>query len=232
MSIALTWLSHATWLIEVDSHRILLDPFLSDNPAAEATADSLDAISHVLVSHGHSDHISDVESIARRNQCPIISNFEIAQWFGAKGFGQDGLPEPIGMNTGGQLELPFGRLKMVPALHSSSFPDGSYAGNPVGFVLSAGKQSVYFACDTAYFSDMRYYAHGVDVAVLPIGDLFTMGIEDSVEAIRTIEPRIAMPTHYGTWPPIEQNPNSWARKVREHTATKPVVLGVGERYEV
>ncbi|MCM2369042.1 metal-dependent hydrolase [Aporhodopirellula aestuarii] len=232
MSIALTWLSHATWLIEVDSHRVLLDPFLNDNPTAEVTADSLDSISHVLVSHGHSDHIADAESIARKNQSTIISNFEIAQWFTAKGFGQDDLPEPIGMNTGGQIQLPFGNLKMVPALHSSSLPDGSYGGNPIGFVLSSGKQSVYFACDTAYYTDMRHYAHGVDVAILPIGDLYTMGIDDSIQAIRVIEPRIALPTHYGTWPPIAQNPNAWARKVRENTISKPIVLGIGERYEV
>ncbi|EMI47246.1 metal-dependent hydrolase [Rhodopirellula sp. SWK7] len=232
MSIALTWLSHATWLIEVDSYRVILDPFLSDNPAAETTVDALEPISHVLVSHGHFDHIADAEAIARRNQCPIVSNFEIAQWFSGKGFGKDDLPEPIAMNTGGQIQLPFGNLKMVPALHSSSLPDGSYGGNPVGFVLSAGKQSVYFACDTAYFSDMRYYAHGVDVAILPIGDLYTMGFDDSIQAIRAIEPRVTLPAHYGTWPPIERNPNSWARKVREHTPTKPVVLGIGERYEV
>ena len=232
MSIALTWLSHASWLIEIDSHRLLLDPFVTDNPAAEITADSLNEISHVIVSHGHFDHITDAETIARRNRCPIIANFEIANWFSAKGFGSDDLPAPIAMNIGGQHQLPFGTLKMVPAVHSSSLPDGTDGGSPAGFLLSAGKQSVYFACDTAYFSDMRYYAQGVDVAVLPIGDLFTMGIDDSIQAIRVIEPRTVLPTHYGTWPPIQQNPHAWARKVRENTPAKPLVLGIGERYIV
>jgi len=232
LSIALTWLSHASWLIEVDSHRILLDPFFSENPVAEVTADSFDSISHVLVSHGHFDHIADAEAIARQNRCPIVTNFEIAQWFTAKGFGSDELPAPVGMNIGGQTQLPFGTLKMVPALHSSSLPDGTDGGTAAGFLITTGKQSVYFACDTAYFSDMRYYAHGVDVAVLPIGDLYTMGIDDSIQAIRSIEPRIALPTHYGTWPPISPNPNSWAKKVRENTSAKPVVLGIGERFEV
>lgn len=232
MTITLTWLSHASWLIETDSHRVLLDPFLTDNPAAQVTADSLDSISHILVSHGHFDHIQDVESIARRNRCPIVTNFEIANWFGGKGFGKDDLPEPVGLNLGGQMEFPFGKLKMVPALHSSSLPDGGYGGVAAGFVLDVGKQRVYFACDTAYFKDMKYYAKGVDLAVLPIGDVFTMGVDDSIQAIRAIEPRTVVPSHYGTWPPIDLDPKWWARKVREKTAAKAIVLGVGERYEV
>lgn len=232
MTLALTWLSHASWLIETDSHRVLLDPFFTDNPAAEVSAESFDSISHVLVSHGHFDHITDVESIARRNQCPVITNFEIANWFSAKGFGSDDLPAPVGMNIGGQIELPFGNLKMVPAVHSSSLPDGQDGGTAAGFVLRVRKQRVYFACDTAYYRDMGYYAHAVDVAVLPIGDVYTMGVDDSIQAIRTIEPHAVLPTHYGTWPPISPDPNAWARKVRENTASKPVVIGIGERYEV
>lgn len=232
MTLALTWLSHASWLIETDSHRVLLDPFFTDNPAAEVTADSFDSISHILVSHGHFDHIADVESIAKRNRCPIVTNFEIATWFSAKGFGSDDLPDPIGMNLGGQMDLPFGNLKMVPAVHSSGLPDGQYGGCAAGFVLTVGQHKVYFACDTAYFGDMAYYARGVDVAVLPIGDIYTMGVDDSVEAIRTIEPRVVLPTHYGTWPPISPDPLDWAEKVRESTAAQPMVIRIGERYEV
>lgn len=237
MSITLTWLSHASWLIEIESYRIVLDPFLTENPVAETKPESLGLISHVLVSHGHFDHVCDVEAIARANRCPIITNYEIATWFGGKGFGgkdesgQD-LPAAVGMNIGGQIDLPFGNVKMVPAIHSSSLPDGTYGGCAAGFVITAGKKRVYFACDTAFFSDMKTYAYGVDVAVLPIGDLFTMGVDDSIQAIRTIEPRTVLPTHYGTWPPIEQDPNSWAKKVREKTAAKPMVLGIGEKYEV
>ncbi|SMP70805.1 L-ascorbate metabolism protein UlaG, beta-lactamase superfamily [Neorhodopirellula lusitana] len=232
MAIALTWLSHASWLIEVDSHRILLDPFFTDNPAAQTTADSWDSISHVLVSHGHFDHVKDVEAIARRNACPIVCNFEISQWYGDKGFGSGDLPAPIGMNIGGQIELPFGKLKMVPAVHSSTLPDGSPGGTAAGFVLTTGSRSLYFACDTAFFSDMKHYAYGVDVAVLPIGDLYTMGVEDCLHAIQTIEPLAVLPTHYGTWPPIAQDPKTWAEQVRENTSAKPIVLGIGERYEI
>lgn len=232
MTLALTWLSHASWLIETDSHRILLDPFFTDNPAASVKADSFDSISHILLSHGHFDHVGDVESIARRNACPIITNFEIANWFSAKGFGSDDLPAPTGMNIGGQLSMPFGQLRMVPAMHSSGLPDGSDGGQAAGFVLIVGKQRVYFACDTAYFSDMKFYAHHVDVAVLPIGDVFTMGIDDSIQATRLIEPSVVLPTHYGTWPPIDQSAATWAKKIREQTPAKPVVLNVGERYEV
>lgn len=232
MPVALTWLSHASWLIETDSYRVLLDPFFTNNPAASVRADSLDPISHILVSHGHFDHIDDVESIARRNACPIITNYEIANWFSEKGFGSDGLPAPTGMNLGGQMALPFGLLKMVPAVHSSGLPDGRDGGHAAGFVLTVGKQRIYFACDTAYFSDMKYYAKNVDVAVLPIGDVFTMGIDDSVQATRLIEPTVVMPTHYGTWPPIDQSAAAWAKKIREQTAAKPIVLTVGEPYEV
>lgn len=232
MPLVLTWLSHASWLIETDSYRVLLDPFFDDNPAATVTADSFDSISHMLISHGHFDHITDAESIARRNHCPIVTNFEIANWFSSQGFGSGDLPAPIGMNIGGQTSLPFGNVRMVPAVHSSGLPDGQYGGQAAGFVLTVGKQRVYFACDTAYFSDMKYYAKGVDTAVLPIGDLFTMGVEDCIQSIRLIEPTVVLPTHYGTWPPIDQNPQAWAKKVREQTAAKPIVLNIGERYEV
>lgn len=230
--IAVTWLGHATWLIEADGQRLLLDPFFTDNPAAQVGADAMTDIDYVIVSHGHFDHITDAESIAKANRCPIITNFEIANWFGAKGFGEGDLPAPIGMNLGGQLELPCGTIKMVPAVHSSGLPDGTYGGSPAGFVLSSQSQQLYFACDTAYFSDMRYYAHGVDFAVLPIGDLFTMGVNDSIEAIRIIEPRTVAPTHYGTWPPINQDLNAWAEKVREQTAAIPVELNIGQRHVI
>jgi len=121
---------------------------------------------------------------------------------------------------------------MVPALHSSSFPDGTYAGEPAGFVLRSEDRRLYFACDTAFFTDMKWYAGGSDVAILPIGDLYTMGIHDSIEAVKLIEPRVVLPTHYDTWPPIEQDAAAWANKVHSETDSKPVVLKVGETYQV
>lgn len=232
MAIKLTWLSHASWLIESGDARILLDPFFTDNPAAKSKAEDFEDITHVLVSHGHFDHVADVASIAKRTKATVIAGFEVAQWFG-----KQGLENTIAMNIGGTTpiaigEEAFGDAKMVPALHSSELPDGSCGGTPAGFVLTLGGQRVYFACDTAYFGDMKFYAYGVDVAVLPIGDLFTMGIDDSIEVIKLIEPKAVLPTHYNTWPPIEQDAKVWASRVNQETTAKPVVLAVEASYTV
>ena len=224
----LTWLGHGSWLIEAGDHRVLLDPFLTDNPSAKDKPQDLDPISHILISHGHFDHVADAAAIANRNGATIVAIFEIAQWFATK----QSVESTLGMNLGGSVELPFGTVKMVPALHSSDLPDGSYGGNPAGFLISIAGKRIYFACDTAIFSDMKLYASGVDVAVLPIGDLFTMGIDDSVAATKLIGPKAVLPAHYNTWPPIEQDAQKWAERIRGETDADPVVLAVGESFEV
>ncbi len=224
----LTWLGHASWLIETGSHRILLDPFFTDNPAAQQTPDGLGEIDHILVSHGHFDHVADVAAIAKRCQAKVVANFEVAQWFSA----HQGVEDTLGMNIGGGVDLPFGRVTMTFAVHSSSLPDGSYGGTAAGFLLTCEEKRIYFACDTALFSDMEWIGDkGIDVAVLPIGDLFTMGPADSIEAIKLINPRYVLPTHYGTWPPIEQDAEKWAQQVREATRAEPRVLAVDASFE-
>ena len=224
----LTWLGHASWLIEDGAQKIVLDPFFDENPKATVSAGEFGDVTHVLVSHGHFDHVADVAAVLDASGAQLIATYEITQWF-AK---HHGVTNAIGMNIGGNVPIGDGTAKMTPAFHSSSLPDGSYGGTAAGFVLTFGGRRLYFACDTAYFSDMKWYAHGVDVAVLPIGDLFTMGIDDSVEAIKLIEPRIALPNHYGTWPPIEQDAAVWAERVHSETGAKAKVLEVGEVYEV
>jgi L-ascorbate metabolism protein UlaG (beta-lactamase superfamily) len=224
----LTWLGHGSWLIEAGDHRVLLDPFLTDNPSAKVKPEDLDPISHILISHGHYDHVADAAKIANRNDATIVAIFEIAEWFSNK----QSVASTIGMNLGGSVELPFATAKMIPALHSSDLPDGSYGGNPAGFLLSFDDKRIYFACDTAIFSDMKLYAHGVDVAVLPIGDLFTMGIDDSVAATKLIEPKIVLPAHYNTWPPIQQDAEQWAERISSETGAKPLVLAVGASLEI
>ena len=132
------------------------------------------------------------------------------------------------MNTGGAIELPFGTVKSTWALHSSALPDGANGGNPGGFVLSLEDGTAYFACDTALFSDMRLIgAEGLDLAILPIGDRFTMGVADSIEAVKLLAPRRVAPAHYNTWPPIEQDASAWADQVRNHTTAEPIVLEPG-----
>ncbi len=223
-----TWLGHASWLIETDRHRVLLDPFLTENPSATTKPEDFRDVSHVLVSHGHFDHVADAAQIIKANDATLITNFEIVQWFSEK----HGIEGGIGMNLGGGVDTEFGHVKMIPALHSSMLPDGSNGGNPAGFLLTLGDTRVYFACDTALFSDMKLYAGGVDLAVLPIGDLFTMGIDDSIRAIKLIEPKAVLPCHYGTWPPIAQDVDRWADRVEKETGAAPVVLQVGGSFEL
>ena len=223
----ITWLSHASWMIETQGHRVLLDPFFTDNPAAEVSvADFRDNVSHILVSHGHFDHITDVEAIAKQCNSTVVANFEISSWYGAKG-----IENTVAMNIGGQVELPWGQLKMTPAVHSSGLPDGTDGGSPAGFLLTIEEKRIYFACDTAYFSDMKFYADQVDLAVLPMGDLFTMGVADCIEAIKLIQPKKVLPTHYATWPPIDQDVLDWATRAKA-AGSAAVVLKVGESIEV
>ena len=224
----LTWLGHSTWLIETAGHRVLLDPFLTDNPSATKLPDDFNDCSHVLISHGHFDHIADAASITSSSGATLVAVFEIAQWFSEK----HQIQNTIGMNIGGEVELPFGSVKMVPAIHSNSLPDGSPAGIAAGFLLTLESHRVYFACDTAYFGDMSYYSQNADVAILPIGNLFTMGIDDSIRAIQSISPKKVLPTHYNTWAPIEVDVHEWSEKVRAETDAKPVVLRVNESLDL
>lgn len=225
MSLNLTWLGHATWLLESDKHRVIIDPFLTDNPAATLSPSDIE-VDHVLITHGHFDHVADAAEIANRCKATLVANFEIANWFSEK----HEVKSTVGMNHGGTAQLPFGSVKMTIAWHSSQLPDGSYGGNPGGFIVNMVGKSVYFAGDTALFSDMQLIGMGgLDAAVLPIGDLFTMGVADSVEATKLLKPKRVLPCHYNTWPPIEQDGDAWAKSIRASTDAEPCVLAVGEK---
>ena len=226
MTTEMTWLGHGSWAIETGGHTILLDPFLNDSPTSPVKADDVRA-DYILVSHGHFDHVADVASIANRTGATVVAAYEVSAWFES----QHGVKNTVGMNLGGGIDLPFGRVTMTVAHHSSQLPDGSYGGNPAGFLLKLADGTVYFACDTALFSDMQLIGRaGIDLAVLPIGDLFTMGPADSIEAIKLIHPRRVAPAHYNTWPPIEQNAATWADSVRANTEAEPVVLDPGDKF--
>jgi L-ascorbate metabolism protein UlaG (beta-lactamase superfamily) len=228
MSVTLTWLGHATWLLKTPEHTILVDPFLTENPVAQVKPDEVDA-EFILITHGHFDHVADAATIANRCQATLVANFEIATWFAEKHQVQN----TLGMNLGGAASLPFGRVKMTLAYHSSQLPDGSYGGNPSGFIVETAKKRVYFAGDTALFSDMsRIGAQGLDAAVLPIGDLFTMGIADSAEAAALLRADCVFPGHYNTWPPIEQDVQEWADAIRARKAGQPITPEVGQAVEL
>jgi L-ascorbate metabolism protein UlaG (beta-lactamase superfamily) len=224
MAIELTWLGHGTWLIETAGKRIVLDPFLDENPTAPVKAADIQA-DCLLVSHGHFDHVADAAAIANRTGATVVANYEITAWLQAK----HAVQNVLGMNLGGGVQLPFGHVKMTLAFHSSMLPDGCNGGNPGGFLLTLdGGKRIYFACDTAVFEDMRRIGTpGIDLAVLPIGDLFTMGPEDSIEAVRLLLPTRVAPAHYNTWPPIAQDAQAWAENVRQSTAAEPVVVQPG-----
>ncbi|MEC9094375.1 MAG: metal-dependent hydrolase [Planctomycetota bacterium] len=224
----LTWYGHGTWLIEVSGKKVLLDPFFDENPsapikAAEVTADV------ILVSHGHFDHVADVAAIANRCHSKVIAIYEIATWFAIN----HKVSDTLGMNIGGTADLEFAKVKMTQAFHSSQLPDGSYGGVPAGFLFAAEGKNIYFACDTALFGDMEIIgASGLDLAVLPIGDLFTMGITDSIEATKITNPKIVAPAHYNTWPPIEQDAEAWGEKIKSETNSTPMVIKPGESFEL
>lgn len=227
MGLVLTWLGHACWQITTSQTRLLIDPFLNDSPTASAKAAEVEA-DYILLTHGHFDHVADAEEIAKRTGATIISNFEIAEWFGRKG-----CEHVHGMNLGGGFNFPFGRVKSTIAWHSSTLPDGSSGGAPGGFLLTLPEGKVYIAGDTALFSDMKLIGdEGIDVAILPIGDNFTMGPEEAVRAVQWLRPRVALPSHYNTWPPIAQDGAAWAGRVRAETEAQGIALLPGESFSL
>ncbi len=218
----LTWLGHATWQIVTGKYNLLVDPFLDGSPTATVKAKDVNP-NFILISHGHEDHVADAAKIAIRTGATVVANFEICNWLAKQGVQHT---EP--MNIGGGINLPWGRVQMTIAHHSSQLPDGSNGGNPSGFLLTLADGKIYIACDTGLFLDMqRIGAAGIDLAILPIGDRFTMGPDDALEAVKLIRPRRVVPSHYNTWPPIEQDAAAWAERVRRETTAEPVVIAPG-----
>lgn len=222
MSTTLTWLGHGTWLIATGGHNILVDPFLDDSPTAPVKSGEV-AADFILVSHGHFDHVADAAKIAQRTGATVVSNFEICEWLSKQGVKKT---EP--MNLGGAIDLPFGRVKLTIAHHSSVLPDGASGGNPSGFLLTLAEGKVYLACDTGLFYDMKLIGEeGLALAVLPIGDRFTMGPDDALRAAKLLGAKRVVASHYGTWPPIAQDAAAWAKRVETETSSKVAVLEPG-----
>lgn len=223
MSFKYTWYGHGTQGLEMGGHKVLVDPYFTDNPAASTTADEVEA-DFILVSHGHGDHIADAVGVAKRTGALVISNFEIANWLAEQGV------ESHPQHCGGGFHHPFGYVKLTDAIHGSALPDGSNGGNPAGFIITTpADEKIYLACDTGLFGDMQLIGdEGIDLAVLPIGDNFTMGPEDAVRAVKLIRPRHVIPVHYNTWDLIAQDPNAWAERVQAETEAEPHVLSPGE----
>jgi L-ascorbate metabolism protein UlaG (beta-lactamase superfamily) len=227
MSIKVTWYSHACFLIETDGGKLLIDPFITDNPMSPINADAVDA-DYILVSHGHGDHLGDTVNIAQRTGAMVISNYEIQNWL----LGQ-GIENVHPQHIGGGFDYPWGRVKLTHALHGSALPDGSYGGNPCGFLLYLQGKKLYHACDTGLFYDMKLIGEeGIDLAILPIGDNFTMGPDDALRAVKLIEPAHVIPIHYNTFDVIKQDPHAWANRVKEETSAKVTVMNPGDHIEL
>jgi len=215
--------------MQIDGHSVVFDPFLTGNPLAATTPDALSP-ELILLSHAHGDHVGDIVAIANHTGAPTVSNVEISNWLHGHG-----VRDARGQNTGGLGDYGFVTVKLTIAFHSSSFPDGSYGGNPNGFIVTAHEsgQRLYFAGDTALFSDMELIGdERIDVAFLPIGDYFTMGPADSIRAIKYIRPRFVVPMHYNTFPPIQQDASGWANRVSNETSAVPIVLDPGGEFAV
>jgi L-ascorbate metabolism protein UlaG (beta-lactamase superfamily) len=229
MPVTLTWTGHSTFLIDTGSGTILVDPFFDDCPTASTKAAAV-ACDAILITHAHFDHLADAAAIASRTGAAVHCAFEIATWLE-----RQGVKTAQAMNHGGRVAVPGGMARMEIAFHSSSLPDGSYGGNPAGWLLDVAGKRIYIAGDTCVFSDMARIGHprdgrGLDLAILPIGDLFTMGPEESLEAIRLLEPRHVLPCHYDTWPPIAQDAAAWADSVRREQLAEPHVLLPGKSF--
>lgn len=227
MTTKITWYGHAALGLETGGYKILVDPFLGENPVC-STNPQQEHAEFILLSHGHDDHLGDTVDIARRDGALVICNAELCGWLSKQGV------KTHAQHLGGGHTHPFGYLKLTLAIHGSGLPDGSYGGNPAGFLLTTldGKK-IYMACDTGLFGDMRLIGEeGIDLALLPIGDNFTMGPDDALRAVKMIEPKHVIPIHYDTWGLIAQDSNAWAERVRRETATEPHVLKPGESLEV
>lgn len=227
MTIKFTWYGHSCWLIDTGKGTLLFDPFLTGNPVAPVKAEHVNA-DFILVSHGHSDHLGDTISIAKRTGAMVLSNFEIA----AHCEGQGCKAHPL--HIGGSHEFSFGRVKLTIAHHGSSFPDGRYAGTPCGFLLTIGKKKIYNAADTGLFYDMKLIGdEKLDVALIPIGDNFTMGPEDALRAAKLLRTKILVPMHYNTFDLIKQDGKSFAARVKKALPKTTVkVLKPGESFSI
>jgi L-ascorbate metabolism protein UlaG (beta-lactamase superfamily) len=207
----LTWLGHASFRIDTaGGRRIYVDPFLNGNPKCPPNEQTPERVDAIAVTHGHADHVGDTVDLVSRHRCPVVALVELAGWLGKQGVDQAKLKAP---NKGGSVEVEGNRFTLTNAFHSGSAPDGSYAGEPSGIVVTTddGKK-LYFAGDTCVFGDMQLIGriYEPDVAILPIGDFYTMGPREAAVAIELLGVKRVMPCHYGTFPVLTGTPDELA----------------------
>lgn len=219
----ITFYGHASIGLEISGKHILIDPFISGNPKAAHIEIATLKADYILITHAHQDHILDVEAIAKRTDATIVSNFEIATFFGSKGL------KNHPMNHGGSWSFDFGKVKYVNAIHSSSFPNGTYGGNPGGFVIEGEHKNIYISGDTALTMDMKLIPMRtkLDVAIFPIGDNFTMDVQDAIMAADFVECDKIIGCHYDTFGFIEIDKEEAKKKFFE-AGKDLMLLEIGE----
>lgn len=222
----LTFLGHSCWKITAGKTVILIDPFINGNPQSSVKEEDVKA-DYLIVTHAHGDHLGDAIPIAKRSGGTIISNYEIAMFCGKQG----AAVHP--MHIGGAHAFPFGRVKLTPAWHGSSFPDGSYGGTPAGCLVTVEGKTVYHTGDTGLFMDMQLIGemNTIDVALIPIGDNFTMGIDDAVKAVSMLKPKKVIPMHYNTFDMIKSDPSAFSERIKT-LGVAVQVLKPGETTEI
>lgn len=220
------WHGHSCFtLITDDGVRIMFDPWLNENPVADITTDDVEALDYILVSHGHFDHFADAIGLARKTGAMLVSSYEIVSYAESQG-----VERGHGMSIGGGYRFDFGYAKMTPALHGPGVAgdDGGFAAMPGGWWLDMNGKRLYHAGDTALIMEMQLLEGKVDVALLPIGDNYTMGPEDAATAVGMIRPKVVIPMHYNTFDLIKQDPDEFTRLVGDRA--KVVILRPGDSY--
>lgn len=212
------YLSHSCFQIEIDGKLLIIDPFIKPNPLAEAVKFEELKADYILITHGHWDHVADAVELLKQTGATLICQFDLVGWFQKQGVEN----QAIGLNVGGKVALPFGVVRMVQAVHSSSLPDGSYGGTATGFIIQAEDKTVYYSGDTALFGDMKMFAelYKPQIAFLPVGGNFTMDVDDALIAARWLHVNKVIGMHFDTFPPIQvHNDNAI-----EHARTQGIDL--------
>jgi L-ascorbate metabolism protein UlaG (beta-lactamase superfamily) len=221
--LTLTFLGHAAFLAEGDGKRVIFDPFLTGNPKAPYPAERLPKLDAILLSHGHSDHLGDAIALSKRDGATVVAANELVKFC----TGQGATGHPLGV--GGAHRFPFGTVKLVPAIHGGAIEGGKGLNTtPCGLVLTLGGVRVYHAGDTALTMDMQLLEGAVDVMLVPIGDNYTMGIDDAARAVAFVQPRVVIPMHYNTWDLIAADPEQFRRLVGDRAEV--VILEPGKAH--
>lgn len=225
MAVTVRYLGHAAFAVEAEGKHVVIDPFLTGNPKAATRPDDLHPVA-ILLTHAHADHVGDAVAISKRTKAPVIATYELATFLQQQG------AEAIPANHGGTVRFDGGSVKLVPAWHTSSYGEQFLApGVPAGLVVRMGGKTLYFAGDTCLFGDMALIGEeGLDLAVVPIGDHFTMGPADAVKAVKLLKAQYVIPCHYNTFPLIEQDAAAFKRAVEEQTSTRCIVLEPGQQF--